>query len=156
MADIGNGHHQAVAAAAERLAVHRVIEVARGLAVNGDERQMTDVLAPVHVLFQHLVRQFLRLLFHLGREHIGQVVLAQGNLDFHAGIGKAAENLAHAADGFVVRAGLSDDFHRHHLAGLGLACVFHRHQDVLVDAPVFCDQKADAAFEIVAADDELC
>jgi len=45
MADIGNRHDQTVAAFFRR-AIHRIIEVARGLAVYGDQRQVADILAP--------------------------------------------------------------------------------------------------------------
>ena len=154
MADVGDRHHQAEAAATERFTVHGVVEVACGFAVDGDQRQMADVLAPRQILFQHLGRQFLRLFFRLGREHIRQVVLPQRDLDFHAGRGETAQDFTDTAHRLVVRTGLGEDFHHDHLAGLCVACVFWRDQDILVDAAVFGNQEADASFEVVAADDE--
>jgi hypothetical protein len=68
---------------------------------------------------------------------------------------KAAEHLGDAPDRLVVCAGLGDDLHGHHLAGLCIARVAGGNEDVLVDAAVFRDHETDAAFEIVATDDEL-
>jgi len=154
MADVGDRHHQPEAAAAKRLAVHRVVEVARRLAVDGDERQVANVIASGQVFFQHLAWQLGRLRLDLRREDIGQVVLPQRDLDFHAGAGKAAQHFGYPSHRLVVRAGLGEDFHRHHLAGLRGAGMLGGDEDVLVDAAVFRDQEADATFKVVAADDE--
>ena len=43
VADVGNRHHQPVAAALALLGVHRIVKVARILAVNGHQRQLTQV-----------------------------------------------------------------------------------------------------------------
>ncbi len=139
---------------ARRFAVHGVVEIARRLAVDGDQRQMPDILASGEILLQHLGREFFRLIRDFRRERVRQVMLAQRDLDFHAGIGVAAQHLGHLPDGLVVRTRLGEDFHHHHLARLRAAGMLGRHQDVLVDAAVLRDQKTDPPFAIIAADDE--
>ncbi len=63
-------------------------------------------------------------------------MLAQRDLDLHAGIGQAPEHLDHPGDRFVLRRRLLHDLDDHHLACLGLAARVGGHQHVLVDAPV--------------------
>ena len=155
MADVGDGNDKAEAAAAERFAIDRVVEVACGFAVDRHQRQVADVLAPGQVLLQYFLRQCFGLLLHIRREHVGQIVLPECDLDFHAGAGETAEDFDDAADGFVVRPRLGENFHRHHLARLRAARVLGRDENVLVDAAVFRDQETDAAFQVVAPDDGL-
>jgi len=82
-------------------------------------------------------------------------VLAQGNLDFHARAGVAAQNFRHAAYRFAMRAGLGNDFHCHDLAWQRCSRVAGRDENVLVDTAIFRDQKADALFQVVATHHEL-
>ena len=63
VAHVGDGHHQpetAPAVAALALAIHGVVEVLGGLAVDGNQGQMAYVLAPLPVAPAYLVRQLLR------------------------------------------------------------------------------------------------
>ncbi len=82
-----------------------------------------------------------------------QLVLAQRDLDFHARVGVGAQHLDHARDGFPLRRRLLDDFDHDDIAGLGLAALLRRHQQILVDAPVFGDDERDAVLVVEAADD---
>ena len=82
-----------------------------------------------------------------------QVELAQRNLDLHARIGIVAKHFGNPPDRLRVLRGLRDDFDRGHLAGLGLARVGGRNQDVLHDAPVLRHEEQHAVLLVQAADD---
>jgi hypothetical protein len=65
VAHVGNRDDQAVAVGAadlDRLAVHRVVEVARVFAVDGDQRHIAQVDAVLEVGVAHFTRQLAGLL----------------------------------------------------------------------------------------------
>jgi hypothetical protein len=95
----------------------------------------------------------LRLRHRLLRELVRQVELAHRDLDLHARVGVMAEHLGDAADRLRVLARLRDQVDRHHLAGLGLAGLGRRHQDVVRDAPVLGREQQHAVLVVQAADD---
>ena len=68
MGDIGDRHNQAVAGA-RRLSEHRIVEVARIRTVDGDERDVAQILAPLRA---DAARSF-RFGQHLGGEGVGDV-----------------------------------------------------------------------------------
>ena len=72
---------------------HRVVEIARVLAVDGDKRQLGEVLAAAHVARAHLRRQRRHLVLHRRRPGHGDVVLAQRDVDLHAAIQGIAQHL---------------------------------------------------------------
>ena len=129
-----------------------VVEVLGGLAVDRDERELAQVLAPGRILFAHGVGQALGLGQRLFREFVRQVELAQRNLDLHAGVLGVAEDLRDAADRLRVLGRLGHEFDGHHLPGLGLADLGRRHEDVLRDPPVFRDEKQHAMLGMQPAD----
>jgi hypothetical protein len=105
VAHVGDGDQQAPALAAAhlgRLAVHGVVEVARVLAVDGDQRHVGEVDAVLAVLRAHLVGQ------RAGQRDAGvgelvrHAVLAHRDLDFHAGVVDLAQHFLHAADRLAV------------------------------------------------------
>ncbi|TXT23687.1 MAG: hypothetical protein FD134_2004 [Gallionellaceae bacterium] len=73
-----------------------------------------------------------------------QIMLAQRDLDFHAGVGVVAEHLHHAPDGLRVFARLLQDFQHHHLPRFGGAAFAGRNQYVLADAAVLRHHELDA------------
>ena len=81
---------------------HGVVEVTRGLAVNGDDRQAAEVVplvdAPRHLFFVK-PRNIARLLEYGIREDARQVMLADDNLDVHTEVIGVAQYLDHAAAG---------------------------------------------------------
>ena len=152
MRDVGDGDDQAVALALA-LAIHRVVEVLGGLPVDGDERQLGEVLTPGPVLLAHRFGQLARLRLGLGRELEGQVVLAQRDLDLHAGVGIVAEHLDDAADRLGELGGLLDQLDGNDLARLGLLASARGDQDVLRQATVLGDDDHHAVLVDDAADD---
>ena len=150
--DVGDGDDQAVALALA-LAIHRVVEVLGGLPVDGDERQLGEVLTPGPVLLAHRFGQLARLRLGLGRELEGQVVLAQRDLDLHAGVGIVAEHLDDAADRLGELGGLLDQLDGNDLARLGLLASARGDQDVLRQATVLGDDDHHAVLVDDAADD---
>ena len=149
MGDVGDGHHQAPAPA-HLLAEDRIVEVPGGLTVDGHQGQLAQVFAALEVALLDLVRHCL--VFGLGflGKLKGQVVLAQGDLDFHTRVSIVAEDLDDAADGLGIAGRLFQDFHHHHIAGPGLELgplVGHGgggNQDVLADALVLRHHELDA------------
>jgi len=140
-------------AAAHALAVHRVVEVLRGLAVDGDERELAQVPAALEVLRGHRLRELARGLERLARPFVRQVVLAQRDLDLHPGIGVVAEHLDDAADGLGVLGRLLHDLGHHDLAFLHALEALRRDEDVLVDALVLGDHESHAVLDEDAAHD---
>ena len=79
-------------------------------------------------------------------------MLAQRDLDFHAGIGVVTEHFNHAPHRFGLAARLGNDFNRDHLPGFRLAGLAGRNHEILADAFVFGGDKAHAVFDVQAAD----
>ena len=143
-------------AATLAFAIHRVVEVAGSLAVDRHQRQPADILAPRQVLPAHRPRQPPRLGLDLRRELVRHVVLAQRDLDLHAGVGVIAEHLADPADRLGVLGRLLDQFDHDHLARPRLAAAASRcrcQQDILGDTSVFGDDDGDAVLLDDASDD---
>ncbi len=148
MGNIGNGDQQAPALAA-RLAVHRIVEVLRVLAVDGHQRELAQIGAPLLGLFRDLGRQILALGLHQRRPDLRQVVAADRHIDLHPGCHVITEDLDDAADRLVAFAGVFEDLHDHQLAVLGTVGLIGGHQDILIDPLVVGDDKAHALLEIV-------
>ena len=160
VADVGDGDDQApaleqalAAAAREGLAVHRVVEVARVLAVDGDQRHVGQVDAVAPVGRAQLVGQRRGLGQRLGREAVRHLVLAHGDLDLHAGVVDLAQHLGDAAHRLRVHRRRLGQLDRHHLPDRGIGGGVLRHQDVLAVALVFGRHEPDAGFVQQPADD---
>ena len=151
MADVGDRHHQAVTAFFRR-AIHRVVEIARGLAVYRDQRQAADVLASLPVVRGNHRGDRLGLALGILGKLIGQVMLAQCDLDLHARIGIIAQYLDDAADRLRVLVGVLHDLQHHHLPYLGCTGLAGSDQDVLGDAAVLGHDELNAVLFIQAAD----
>ena len=152
---VGNRDDQSEAATLA-FAIHRVVEIAGGLAVDRHQRQIADVLAPRQVLLAYCPRQPPRLGLDLRRELVRHVVLAQRDFDLHAGVGVVAEHLADPADRLGVLGRLLDQFDHDHLARSRLATAAprcRRQQDVLSNTPVLGDDDGDAVLLDDASDD---
>ena len=95
VADVGDRHQQAPALAAAdlgRLAVHGIVEVARVLAVDGDQRHVGEVDAVLRRPGRTLSGSAARLR-HAGLgELVRHAVLAHRDLDLHARVVDLAEH----------------------------------------------------------------
>jgi hypothetical protein len=83
---------------------------------------------------------------------MGQRVLAQRDLDLHAGIGVVAQHLHHARHRLRVLGRLRDDFHRHDLSGFGLPAILRRHDELVADALVFGRNEEHPVLAVQTAD----
>ena len=114
-----------------------------------DVRLEADRALRLHDRVEHGARRGEGLL----RELVRQVELAHRDLDFHSRIGVMPEHFRNPADGLRVPAGLHDELHRDHLAGLRLRRLGRRDHDVVGDAPVFGHQKQHAVLRMQPPDD---
>ena len=151
MADVCNRHDQSPAAPIF-LGKYRVVEVLGRFTVNRHQRQIAEVLAPSPLGLPDLVRQRLGFRCDLWRELEWKLVLAQGNFDFHAGIGIVAKNFDDLADRLRVAAWLLDDLHHHHLAGSHFVFPVRNYEDVLIDPPVLGNNDRNAVLDQDASD----
>ena len=154
---VGNGHIQAPATReqaqlAQRLAIHGVVEVAGVFTVDGDERQVTQIDALLFVLVFDFRAELARFLDHVLGPHMGDIVAAQGNVDFHAGGHVVANDLHHVALRLEARGRPMGDLDLDELADLGTTVAPRSHQHFLLDLGVVGGHVADAAFFEVAAD----
>ncbi|MCY1228262.1 hypothetical protein D9M72_405640 [compost metagenome] len=120
----------------DRLAVDRIVEVARVFAVDGHQRDVAQVDAVVQVGLAHLIGQRGGFVRRRGREGMRHAVLAHRDLDFHAGIVDITEHFHHAAHRLHIAVGILDQLDTDHLPHARLALRLGRNQDVLADALV--------------------
>jgi hypothetical protein len=104
VADVGDRHQQAPTlegrlptAALERLAVDGIVEVARVLAVDGDQRHVRQVDPPTAVDRAQALGQRGGLRQTSLARSVRHLVLAHRDLDLHAGVVDLAQHLDHAA-----------------------------------------------------------
>ena len=148
---IRDRHDQSEFAATMGFAIHRVVEVARGFAVDGHQRQAAQIKTAFAVFRGDHRRVFRRQFFDLGREHVRQGMFTQCDLDFHAGVAVVAQQLHHARHRLTVPRGLRDQFHGHHLPGFGAADLIRRHHEFLADALVFRHHEVNAVTALQAS-----
>ena len=141
MAHVGNRNDQAEASVCRDLAVHGIVEIARGFPVDGDERNFANIRSSATILRGNIIRALFAQALRFARECIWQRVLAQRDLDFHPRIGVAAEHLDHARYRPRVARGLHEEFHGHHLSRLCAACPIRRDQQFRADAAVLGDDE---------------
>ena len=152
MADVGDRDDQPEPFA-RLLAIHRVVEVPRRLAVDGDEVDPAQVLAACEVAFARRLRIFRgELLGGLG-ELERQVVLPERDLDLDTGIGGVPEDLHDPPDRLGATVGLGGQLGDHHLPGARAAGVLRRDVDVLADAPFRRLDEENPALAAQAPDD---
>ena len=152
--DVGDVDAQPEVAVPETLDRHRVVEVARVLAVDRHGRPRPEVRAPGEVALPDLAAEPPR----LGQRRIAvlvdDAVLAQDDLGVHAGRVDRPEHLDHAAERAARGRGPARDLHDDHLARRRAAAVGRRDLDVHDEAPVECHHEAQTRrVHVVAADD---
>ena len=113
---IGNRNDQLITVAG-RFGIDGIVEIACIGPVNGDQRQVAPVFAPVDMSGVDLAAECGRGLFHLGREFVRKLMVVDGHLGGHAGFIGMAEhgnNLAQrrAIQCWWVRNARNDDLAR--------------------------------------------
>eukprot|EP00659_Diplonema_papillatum_P018894 gene18893-biopygen19134 len=135
--------------------VDRIVEVAGIFAVNGDERQMTQVDALLFVFFFDFRLELGGFFEHSLRPDVRDIVGAQRNIDLHARRHVVADHFNDIALWLEARSGPVGDFHLDELAHFGGAIAPRGDQHFLLDLGVIRHHEADAAFFEVTADDGL-
>ena len=116
--DVGDRDPQARAAVGQPLDRDRVVEVARGLGVDGQERHLAQVGAIGAIDVAHLLRQAVGDARDLGGELLGDVGAGQHLLDLGARVVGIAEHLQHLGLDRAARdLGVAGDLGDHRLAG---------------------------------------
>ena len=151
MRHVGDRHHQAEAVAVG-LAIDRVVEILGVLAVDGHQRHVAQVDAAGDLFVIHAVRQGGRLVEHLLRELVGNVVAVDCRLHRQRGGQAVAQHRQDPAQGRAPRLGGAGDLAHHELAVAGLAAVLGRDQDVALDAGIVGFDVAHAVLKHEAAD----
>ncbi len=133
----------------------RIVEIARVLAVDRDGRHAAKIGAPGDVLFAHRAAEATRFLDRFLAVAIGNVELADDDLDVDAGIVDVAQHLDDPPHRIARRGRPADDLHRHHLprlrlAGAGAFGDVDVHQHAAVERH---DERHAARVHHVAADD---
>jgi hypothetical protein len=135
------------------LAEHGVVEVLRGLAVDGHEWQAGEVDARVALGRQYVIGQLLRLRERGLGERERQRVLAQRDLDLHARVGCTPEDFDDTCD-WLALAGRVLTTSTTTTSPASRRRDRRGHDQVLRDAPVLGDDEPHAA-PVVASDDPV-
>ncbi len=114
MRHIGDMHLQLIAAAGQRFHVDRVVEVAGGFAINGDDRQRAEILAALEIGGLHLLGGLFCFFAHLRGEAMRQMMLADDDFHIGADIAGTAKNFHHAARAVHSAFGEARQLHVHH------------------------------------------
>jgi hypothetical protein len=132
------------------IAVDRIVEVARRLAIDRDERQIAQIDTAGEIAFRDRQGDGLRTRFGFRAEHVRHLVLAHRDLDLHAGIGRITQHLDDVPDRGAVARRLLHEPHDHDLAGLRVRSRLLRDEHVVRDATVRRRDLADAVLDDVA------
>ena len=126
-------------------AVHRVVEIACGFAVDGDKRQIAQIGAAFDIgrsnFFRHLLFQRLNV---IGPD-VGKIMLAERNLDLHARVGVVSQHLRHACDRLGILGRLCNQIDHHHLPTFRATIEARLDEDVLADTFILGDYKQHTA-----------
>ena len=147
--DISNRHQQAPALAAPyfgRLAIHRIIKVAGIFAVDGAQRHIAQIHAPLAIFSHHLFGQRLCSIQTCIRKNVRHTVLAHRNFNFHARVIHFTQHFHNAPDRLTKQGRRLCQLHHNHLPGLGFANRALRHQDILAVTLVFRRNQPHATF----------
>lgn len=144
----------------ESLALHftvdRIVEIPRGLAVDGDERQIAEIHAPTDVALTDSRPDALGLGERLGGELVGHLVLAHRDLDLHSGVGRIPEDFCDVADRCDIARRLLHQSNDHDLPRLRTGAPFCRNQDIVGNAAVGCGNQRDPVLQHESPDEFLC
>jgi hypothetical protein len=111
---IGDVHFEVPAAVGPALDVNGVVEIARRLSVDGDDRQVAEILAARALGFTHGLRSTLRFSQNFGGERVREVMLPDNDLGINAEIPGTAQNLDDAAGRRGTCLRIAQQLHVHH------------------------------------------
>ncbi len=151
---VGNRHGQLPPRGRAR-AMHRVVEVARIRAIDGDECQAAQILAPAPRLLGDVGRQRPCLLGDDRRPLKRKLVGPDGDVDLHSGRHVITHHLDDMPDGLAALGWLLDDLDDHHLAVMRLAGCGIGNEDVVKQAPIVRRDETHAAVAAITADDAM-
>ncbi len=134
-------------------AENRIVEVASIFAIDGHERQMTQIDAVFLVFLLHFRLELGSFLEHRFRPDVRNIVGAQGNVDFHAGRHVIAHDFDHIALRLEARRRPVSNLHLDELTDLGAGVAARGNQDFLLDLRIVGHDKTDAALFEVATHD---
>ncbi len=154
MAHVGDRDHQPEPGRVG-LGIDGVVEIARVLAVDRDQRQRAQVLASRAGLARHLAAVAARLRERLRREGMRQPVRGDRELDRRIGAAILGQHPQDAPDRIAVAARLLDDLDHGEVAVARRARALARHDHALAHAAVVGRHETDAALERKAAGDLL-
>ena len=149
MADICNSNQQSPALAAPhfgRLAIHRIIKVARVFTVNGDQRNVCQVNTAQLVSRAYGIGQGTRQCQCAVAEFMRNTVFSDGDFNFHTGVVKLAQNFRDAPHRLAKQCRRLGQLNHHDLAGFGSARAAFGNQHILTVALVFGRDEPDATF----------
>ncbi len=136
MRDVGDRHDQPPPAAALRLGIHRVIEVARVGTVDRHQRQLADVGAAFAFGRGHHGFHLRRIAQHFGRPLVRQVVTGDRHFHYQRRLQAFAQHRADLAHRAALRRRWCGDLDDHDLAGSGALLLARLDHHVLVQAAI--------------------
>ena len=158
MADICNRDQQSPALAAPhfgRLAINRIIKVARVFTVNGDQRNIGQVNTAQLVRRADRIGQSTRQCQCAVTEFMRNAVFSDGDFNFHTGIIKLAQHFRNAPHRLAKQSRRLGQLNHHDLASFGSARAPFGNQHILTVAFVFGCDEPDATFLQQPPDDGI-
>ena len=113
VADVGDVDIQGVVAVGEAVHPYGVVEITGGYAIDGDDVERAEILAAGELVGANDVREALGLFQDFRGKFMGDMMLADDDLDVHAEIVRMAQDFDDAADGVLAIFGKFDNFHVH-------------------------------------------
>jgi hypothetical protein len=120
---IGDGHHQPPPAAAHRFGIDGVVEVLGVGAVDGDQRQVAQVLAPGAILRANVGVEPVGFVQHVRRELLRQIVAQDGEARREVGWTEVLQHFHHPSMGGCGALRPARDLDDHMVAVAGAVCV---------------------------------
>ena len=154
MRDIGDRYNQPEAAAVG-FAPDRVVEIFRVFAIDGDQRQLTQIDAPRDVAIRDLQRHRGGLSDHVRRKFMRQIMPVDGRFDHQRRRQLVAEHCKHAADRRPIRVRRMHDLADHQLAAAGVHPRVDGDLYVALDAGVVRYDITDASLQREPADQPI-
>lgn len=110
MSDVGDVHLKKPAAVLAALDVNGIVEVTRGFAVNGNNREFAEIFPAGPVVFRNGQGETLGFLQDFVGESVGKMMLANNDLGIHTEIAGAAKDFDDAPGGRCAATRIAKEF----------------------------------------------